>query len=51
MEVSVRVTEFPECWEINAHVHTVRTRPSPAFWEGPGYEARSSVATVVVYLA
>ena len=38
-EVSVRVTEFPECREINAHAHTVRTRPSPAFWEGPGYEA------------
>ena len=39
-DVSVRVTEFPECREINAHAHTVRTRPSPAFWEGPGYEAR-----------
>ena len=38
-EVSVRVTEFPECREINAHAHTVRTWLSPAFWEGPGYEA------------
>ena len=29
--------EFLEYREINAHAHTVRTRP--AFWEGPGYEA------------
>ena len=24
--------------------HTVRTRPSPAFWEGPGYEAKVASA-------
>ena len=45
-EVSVRVTEFPGCWEINMHVHAVCTRPSPAFWEGPGYEANAVEITV-----
>ena len=25
------------------HVQTVYTRPSPFFWEGPGYEAKSCV--------
>ena len=35
-EVYVHATEFPECREINAHSHTVRTRP--AFWDRPGNE-------------
>ena len=26
-------------WDSFAHAQTVNTRPSPFFWEGPGYEA------------
>ena len=32
-----------------AHVQTVYTRPSPFFWEGPGYEAtHDSTCTTVI---
>ena len=27
-------------WDSFAHAQTVYTRPSPFFWEGPGYEAK-----------